>query len=231
VYVWVAWLSMQWPDYYLTRPAAQAGSDLGAFERLYAEQVEPGGGGPIAYRLDAPRWQFLCWLTDTKGLLLHGSSRSDIDEFEPRRPADASEFGGQRAVFAASDGLWAMFFALVDRTVATSLVNTSAMVVADGVQTSLYYFSINEDALHANPWQPGTVYVLPRRGFERQPDYEWQGLQVEVNHWASLDSVRPLASLAVTPGDFPFVSQVNGHHQPTVAARAAANPHAFPWRD
>jgi hypothetical protein len=107
----------------------------------------------------------------------------------------------------------------------------SAVVVADGEQTPLYYFSINEDALHNNPWHEGTVYLLDQESFHRQPDHEWRGLQVKVNQWASLHAVRPLASLAVAPGDFPFLTQVNGHHQPTVAARAAAHPEGFPWRD
>jgi hypothetical protein len=222
---------VQFPDYYLTRPAGRVDADLDAFERLYAEQVEPGSGGPIDYRLDAPRWQFLCWLTDTKDVLLHGSGNADIAEFEPRRALDTSEFGGQVAVFAASDGLWAMFFAVVDRTIATSLVNMSAVVVINGVETPMYYFSINQEALSGTPWHAGTIYVLPQKGFNRQPDDEWQGLHVKANQWASLDAVRPMASLSVRPEDFPFLGQVNGHDQPTVSARAAANPDAFPWRD
>lgn len=222
---------MQLPGYYLTRPPGRVDTDHAAFERLYAEQVEPGGGGPIDYRLDKPRWQFLCWLTDTKDILLHGSGNSGIAEFEPRRPYDTSQFGGRIAVFAASDGLWAMFFAVVDRTIATSLVNMSAVVVVNGVETPLYYFSINQDALRGSPWHTGTVYVLPRKTFERQPDDEWQGLQVKVNQWASLDAVPPLASLSVKPEDFPFLGEVHGHDHSTVSGRAAADPDAFPWRE
>jgi hypothetical protein len=222
---------VQIPDYFLTRPAGWSRTDAIDFERLYVEQVEARSGGAIDYRLDAPRWQFLCWLADTKGVLLHGSSNPDIVEFEPREAADASEFGGQRAVFAASDGIWAVFFAVVDRATATSLVNMSAIVVDTGVQTPLYYFSINYDALLGEPWRAGTVYLLRRSGFVRQPDETWQGVVVRTNQWASLDPVRPLASMAVTPSDFPFLSAVHGHDQPTVAARAARDPGAFPWHD
>ena len=76
------------PDYFLTRPAVSGRVAVGSFERLYIEQVRDGRA--IDYRLDAPVWQFLCWLADTQAVVLHGSSRADIDEFEPRRPDDRS---------------------------------------------------------------------------------------------------------------------------------------------
>jgi hypothetical protein len=222
---------MEIPDYYLVRPEGATPADLLAFERLYTDQIEPGGGRRIDYRLTAPRWQFLCWLTETKDVLLHGSGNPDIREFEPRRPADTSEFGGRNAVFAASGGIWATFFAVVNRAVANSLVNMSVVVGQEGSERSLYYFSVNEDALVRGAWHPGTVYVLPAGGFERQPDTAHEGVPVRSNQWASAEPVRPLAALPVTPSDFPFLADVNGHDLATVAARAARDPDAFPWRD
>jgi hypothetical protein len=222
---------MQIPEYYLVRPEGATAAAVLSFERLYTEQIEPGGGRRIDYRLMAPRWQFLCWLTETKDVLLHGSGNAEIVEFEPRRPADTSEFGGRNAVYAASDGIWATFFAVVNRAVANSLVNMSVVVGQEGSERSLYYFSVNEDALVRGAWHPGTVYVLPAGGFERQPDTAHEGVPVRSNQWASAEPVRPLAALPVTPSDFPFLADVNGHDQPTVAARAARDPDAFPWRD
>jgi hypothetical protein len=222
---------MQIPEYFLLRPAGWATADVAAFERLYAEQVEGGTGGRIDYRLGASRWQFLCWLADSKNVVLHGSGNADIVEFEPRRPADNSEFGRQQAVYAASDGIWATFFAVVDRAVATSLVNMSVVVGEAGHETPMYYFSVNRDALLRAPWHPGAVYVLPRTTFVRQPDTAREGVPVRSNQWASRAAVRPLASLPVAPVDFPFLHRVNGHDQPTVAARAAQDPDGFPWRD
>ena len=43
-----------------------------------------GGGAEIDYKLQAPQWQFLCYLCDYKGLLMHGSGDPNIAEFEPR---------------------------------------------------------------------------------------------------------------------------------------------------
>jgi hypothetical protein len=189
---------MEIPDYFLVRPEGTTAADLVAFERLYTDQVEPGGGRRIDYGLAAPRWQFLCWLAETKDVLLHGSGNADIREFEPRRPADTSEFGGRNAVFAASDGIWATFFAVIDRAVATSLVNMSVLAGHAGTERSLYYFSVNQDALVGGAWHSGTVYVLPAETFERQPDTAREGVPVRSNQWAS---AQPVPAACGTPGD------------------------------
>lgn len=223
---------MQPPDYYLPRPTAAP--DVDAFEALWTEQVKPGTGATVDYRLADPRWQFLCWLADTKDVVLHGSGHPSIEEFEPRKADDVSEFGGRTAVFAASDGLWPMYFALVDRGRVGSLVNGCAHVLgADGGRSGdYYYFSIDRDALADEPWRPGTVYVLPRQTFEAEPEeQEWYGLRLASTHWASPVPVRPLARFAVRPEDFPFLDQVNGHDPEVVGVRAAADPGGFPWRD
>jgi hypothetical protein len=221
------------PDYYLPRPGAWSAEDTTSFERLYADQVRPGDGRRVSYDLAAPRWQFLCWLVEHHDVLLHGSGRADIDEFALHHPHDKDPFADRPAVFAASDGIWAMFFAVVDRAVAKSLINAS-FVAVDGdadARASYYYFSVNADALAARAWRDGTVYVLPRAGFEQQEGEEHEGLWIESNQWVSTRPVRPLASLAVTPEDFPFLTDVHGHDVDTVVARAAADPDAFPWRD
>jgi hypothetical protein len=49
-------------------------------------------------------------------VLFHGSSRDDLDVLEPvRRSRDTTEFGDQEAVYATSDPVWAMYFALLRR--------------------------------------------------------------------------------------------------------------------
>ncbi len=223
---------MQLPDFYLSRPAGWSLAESTAFDRLYRDQVQSHvAGTAIDYRLDVPKWKFLCWLVETKDVLLHGSSRGDITAFEPRRADDPSEFGGQQAVFAASDGIWAMFFAIANRVVATSLINASFSVDQSGAPSTFYYFSINDDAFDSEPWHQGTVYVLPKTGFGRQDSEEWQGLQLASHQWASVTPVQPMASLQVTPADFPFLDQVNAHDQATMVARASADPEGFPWRD
>ena len=224
---------MTLPDWAVARPPGPDDEEAAQFAALWAEHLAGGTGRAVAYRLAAPRWQFLCWLADTHDVLLHGSGSADIEEFEPRQADDVGEFGARLAVYAASDGLWPMYFAVADRTVVRSLVNAALHVVDDdGRRTgSYYYFSVNRDALAVGAWRPGSVYVLPRETFEAQPEEVSEGLRLASTQWASAVPVRPLARVDVRPEDFPLLDEVHGHDQALVAARARADPDDFPWLD
>ena len=89
--------------------------------------------------------------------MLHGSANADIMEFEPRKSDDLVEFGNRRAVYAASDGIWPIYFAIVDRdNYVTSLVNACFRVVTpSGKSEPFYYFSVNGDALAHRPRRGG----------------------------------------------------------------------------
>ena len=207
---------------------------VAAFEQLVTTAVIPGSGAALDYRLDAPRWQFLCYLCDTHAILLHGSGNPDITEFEPRQSNDINEFGNRQAVYAASDGIWPLYFAVVDRdNGVTSLVNACVRLIEpDGTRHGpYYYFSINGDALARQAWRNGMIYLLPRTTFEAQPLMQEQDGFAEIAQWASLVPVRPLAKLAVTPDDFPFLAQVRAHDPVVVSERAQRNPEGFPWLD
>jgi hypothetical protein len=226
-------LGVTLPDWVMPRPPGPDDDTTAKFADLWTEHLADGSGRAVDYRLAAPRWQFLCWLADTQDVLLHGSGSADIEEFEPRQADDVGEFGARLAVYAASDGLWPMYFAIVDRTVVTSLVNGSMHVLDDdGRRTgSYYYFSVDRDALAAGAWRPGSVYVLPRETFEAQPEEVSDGLRLAGTQWASALPVRPLARIDVRPEDFPLLDEVHGHDPAVVVARAAADPDDFPWRD
>jgi hypothetical protein len=223
------------PQWFWPRPAPDLDpGTIAAFERLFAATLEREAGTLIDYTLLAPKWQFLCYLCDRKDIVLHGSAQSDIREFEPRQSNDVGEFGNRRAVYAASDGIWPIYFAVTDRDGgATSLINSCARVVgSDGSRSEPYYFfSINADALSRRPWRVGTIYLLPRHSFEQQPPQPYRGLHVEVAQWASLVPVRPLARLAVEPEDFPFLERMHAHDPWIVRQRAARDPDGFPWLD
>ncbi len=225
---------MQFPAYFLPRPAANWDEEtIASFERLFTEAVERGEGGAMDYTLSAPKWHFLCYLCDHKRIVLHGSGQSDIVEFEPRQSNDVNEFGNRRAVYAASDGIWPMYFAIVDRDrYVTSLVNGCFRIVeAEGKRGPYYFFSINGDALPHRPWRKGTIYLLPGDRFEQQANESVRGMEIEIAQWASLEPVRPLAKLAVAPEDFPFLTQILPHDPAVLRERALADPDGFPWLD
>ena len=224
---------MQLPSYYSPRPAMELDAATTAtFERLYAEAVAHGAGTEIDYNLSAPKWQFLCYLSDTKGILMHGSGNPSISQFEPRQSNDITEFGNRRAVYAASDGIWAMYFAIVDRDRhVTSLMNACFRVLQEGDNWSdcYYFFSVNGDALPHRPWRKGTVYLLPSATFEKQPPVQSRGTMLEIAQWAGPVAVKPLAKLTVNPEDFPFLAQIYPHDPEVVVERAKQNPDGFPW--
>lgn len=226
-------LRLDLPPGFLPRPGPPPDrGTIAAFERLFAATLQREQGAVIEYTLAAPKWQFLCYLCDHKEIVLHGSGRPDIVEFEPRQSNDVAEFGNRRAVYAASDGIWPIYFAVMDRdNGVTSLVNSCARVLApDGTRSEpYYYFSINEDAWSRRPWRRGTIYLLPRGTFEQQAPRSYRGLLLEPAQWASLVPVRAIARLPVEPEDFPFLHQIEPHDPRLVTERAARDPDGFPW--
>jgi hypothetical protein len=81
----------------------------------------------------------------------------------------------------------------------------------------------------SQPWVTGNIYVLSRETFQPEAEDTWLGRSCMPTQWASHVPVRPMATLAVTPGDFPFLKQVRSHDQQAVSDRAAQDPANFPW--
>lgn len=178
-----------------------------------------------------PKWQLLCYLAES-GFLLHGSGNPAIEEFVPRQPIDENPFGAQNAVYAASDGIWPMFYAILDRDNFTfSLHNACLSFLDDRDEPSapFYFFSIRESALEKKPFRQGYVYILPGETFTQDPQTELGAHRFKLAHWASLTAVRPLAVVAVRPEDFPFLNQIRGHDDHTLTARMKEDPTRFPW--
>ena len=217
--------------HWLSRPGPEPDAGTRAeFDRLLAASLAATPGTAIDYRLAAPKWQFLCHVADQGEAVLHGSSEPDIARFEPRQSNDIAEFGNRKAVYAAADGLWALYFAVLDRPRhPMSLVNACFRVVGeDGtVSRPYYFFSIDSDSLGHGRFSSGTVYLLPAGRFERQADYVEGGLTVRTAQAACLEPIEPLAKLAVEPADFPL--PIRGHDVATLRARIDADPGGFPW--
>ena len=221
------------PSWFLPRPPMPLNVETrAAFDTLY-EQLKVSGGSLGRYDLAAPLWQFLCYIADTKDVLLHGSGDPAISIFEPRKSNDVHAFGDQQAVYASSDGLWPMYFAVIDRSRIPLICNSSARVrsAAGELGDPFYFFSVSAPALAERPFRPGTIYLLPRATFQQQPAEPHPKGELLVAQWASLVPVKPLARLTVAPEDFPLLDAIRGHDDETLLARAKANPAGFPWVD
>ena len=158
---------------------------LAAFDRLFDAAIAAGQGSVIDYTLPQPRWQFICHLADTRDIVVHGSPNHDIALFEPRQTQDETEFGNQKAVYAASDGLWPIYFAILDRGIhPMSTINASLKLEGpEGLSEPLYYFSITRAALEKRAFGRGMVYFLPRHSFTPQPPEQQDGQLVHIAQW------------------------------------------------
>lgn len=223
------------PDYWLPRPQFNLSHGvLNQLEDIYASQVAPATGNWIDVPLPVPKWIFLCWLSDEKNLLLHGSGDPNIGLFEPRTPIDNSpdDFSKQTAVFAASDGISPMFYAMIDRGRIHVHMMTGALYFRlndGGLSRMHYFFSVNDIALEQHPWRQGIIYILPRDGFVQQEPYDLGQYPVFEPHWACLNPVRPLAKIGITTADFPFFAQIRAHDERYIREKARTDPYGYPW--
>lgn len=201
-----------------------------SFDRTWDRAIA-SGDGPLVEVEPTLRWQFLCHLADARGFVLHGSGDSGIGAFEPRQANDLSAFGNQKAVYAAGDGIWAMFFAIVDRGRVASVTNACVRLAdaAGNVSPPRYVFSISQSALPNRPWRSGTVYILPGDSFTLQPPLRFGEFEVRIPQLASLVAVRPVARVAVEPADFPFLADIRGHDDDRLAEHAHALETGAPW--
>jgi hypothetical protein len=219
------------PAYYLTRPPLSTdAATLGGFDALY-ERCRIANGGFVDYALDVPIWQFLCHIADTRDVLLHGSNQGDIEEFEPRTAGDPDPFCSLPAVYAASDGIWPLYFAVLDRSVPMWMVNGCLRLrLPDASEVGpYYYFSVSRPAVERRAFRDGTVYLLPRATFEPYPEREWESAMILATQWRSHVPVAPMARLRVHPEDFPFLHQLRAHDDAILAQRVKDYPEGWPW--
>jgi hypothetical protein len=217
-------------SYLLPRPTIKKSTKKRvAFEELFRSIPV---GGFVDYQLPYPKWQFLSYVCEAKDLVLHGSQNGDIDEVEPRQAIDVKAFSKQQAIYATTDGIWVIYFAIVDRKkYGMSLFNSCLQVrILPGLLTNpFYFFSITQSALVQQPWCEGTVYVLPRQTFEREPAQKAMGFKIIFPHWVSPQPVKPLMKLKVNAQDFPFLAKVHGHNDEKLNQLFVSDPNGFPW--
>ena len=133
-----------------------------AFEGLYERTIASGQGSEIEYDLSYPKHEFMRFLVEFKGLLMHGSNSADIKVMNPVRfSTDAGAPGNVSGVYAAKDHLQPLFFAIVNRRRCFGLTNGFVDRKEDGAFTSgeeevgvhsrFYYLSIDYKGLLRDP--------------------------------------------------------------------------------
>jgi hypothetical protein len=218
---------MKIPDYWLSRPEFDIDPHVSDFELALADALKSG----VGVAPNVPVWAWLSWLCEKKGFVAHGTGNEDIPVFEPRQSNDTGWFGNRKAVYAASDAVWAMFFAVMNRpTVRMRIVNSTISVWINNKLEPRYFFGVSSAALEQRAFRSGWVYLLPAESFEREPADDSLGFEFESHHLASLESVRPAFRVQVSPNDFPFLERIHAYDDD--ALKIIANgPDGFPWLD
>jgi hypothetical protein len=184
-----------------------------AFQSLLDEILARSDGGVFAYTLPYPKYAFVQYAMAQEVFIFHGSNNREIEVFTPTRTSvelyDRRGTGNQQAVYGTHDGLWSMFFAVVDRPRLRGSIRNGVMYFHNqaGELLAVYNFSINQDQLPEKPYTAGALYFLPRSMFKRQKMSE----NAYSNEWTCPSEVKPLARLDVEPEDFPFLDQISGH--------------------
>jgi hypothetical protein len=184
---------------------------------------------------DIPVWTFLQWLVG-QGYLLHGSPQTGLDLLQPsgKSYGQPDDFSNRTGVYAASDALWAMMYALRGPTAKGQMDMCLRFKTPEGWSSPCYYYALGttagRDCQPGDLMAPGWVYVLDREGFEPSPPYDHpQFGTVQELHWVHPVSVIPVMRVAVAPKDFPL--PVEGYDVAEIRARATSAPWGFPWRD
>ena len=195
--------------FYLQCPVSFDAKKEAAFESLYKETVALGKGGTVTYTLPYPKHEFLRYLVDYQGLLMHGTDLTDLEVLRPLR--DSTDSGGEEGnvsgVYADKGYMRPIYFAVIHRGRCFGLHNGFFDLREDGAITydedqgldrRYYKLTVGVNGLRRNPWRNGTVYALPPDTFKR-----W-------GEWTSREPVRPILRLAVTPDDLPLKDDVWG---------------------
>lgn len=205
----------------ITLPAA----DVDFIQQWYTANIDNQICQPID-ELPMPKWHFLAYLCDHMNLLAHGSNRTDLTELIPvaKQRGDLSEFGNATQIFASPDALWAMWFALLNRSMKfVGTANSCARHTDEnGRVYKTYWFSVAHDNIIADqPLADGMIYLVRPEHF----------LDKNGEEWGAKQNVIPIAKLPVSPVDWPFAQAILGFERERLWAQIENWPELFPYFD
>jgi len=181
-----------------------------AFDALLDSALQRGANTPISYNLSFPKADFLNYVCDWRGFVAHGSPQHTLDVLEPiRLSGDSSEFGNRQQIFCSPDAMWAMWFAILDKSKYNLTRNGSVRVGTGEKRVKYYHFELPKSNLENKPFLDGMIYICRAEDFPDKRPYpilDW--FNSEIEEWGSTKPVKPLAKIVVTPEDFPYLDQV-----------------------
>ena len=181
-----------------------------AFETLIAASLAQGANALIDYHLSYPKVDFLNYLCDWQGYVAHGTPRQDLSVLQPvRLSTDSGEFGNRQQIFCSPDGVWAMWFAILDKSKFRSTRNGCVRQGHGAGRVKYYHFELPTVNRAEPPFTDGMLYLARPEDFPHHRQYPMLvHFDAEIEEWGSVDPVTPLARLPVSPHDFPYLDKV-----------------------
>jgi hypothetical protein len=180
------------------------------FDDLLDSSIKSGINHLIDYQLAYPKVDFLNYVCDWRGFVAHGSLAQDLSLLQPiRYSQDASEFGNRQQIFCSPDGIWAIWFAILDKSICHLTENGCVRLGSGSKRSKFYHFDLPAACRNDKPFTEGMVYIAHASDFPDHRNYpmlDW--FDAEIEEWGSVDSVTPLVRLQVTPEDFPYLDKV-----------------------
>lgn len=181
-----------------------------AFDSLFDSARQQGPNMLIEYGLPYPKSDFLNYLCDWRGCAMHGSPLHDLEILQPlRKSRDNNEFGNRQQIFASPDAMWALWFAILDKS-KYDLTNNGCVRVGTGPRRLKYYhFELPKSNRENSPFTEGTMYIGRAEDFpDRRPFPLLDFFNAEIEEWGSTKPITPLARIKVKPEDFPYLPLV-----------------------
>ena len=180
------------------------------FDQLFDSALRRGPNALIDYDLPYSKSDFLNYLCDWRGYVMHGSPLPDLDVLAPiRKSRDNNEFGNRQQIFGSPDAMWAMWFAILDKR-KYNLTNNGFVRVGLGPQRVKYYhFELPKSNKENKPFMEGMIYIIRTEDFpEKRPFPLLDHFNAEIEEWGSTNPITPLARIKVRPKDFPYLDRV-----------------------
>jgi hypothetical protein len=181
-----------------------------AFDTLLDSALQSGPNAPISYNLLYPKAEFLHYVCDWRGFVVHGSPMHDLEMLEPiRKSGDNNEFGNRQQIFCSPDAAWAMWFAILDKSKYNLTRNGCVRVGVGNKRIKYYHFELPKKNAAAKPFTNGMIYICRAEDFpDKRPFPMLAYFNGEVEEWGSTKPVIPLAKIPVSPDDFPYLDKV-----------------------
>ena len=184
-----------------------------AFDRVLNSALSKGANSLIDYELPFSKVSFLNYVCDWRGYVAHGSPVMDLTTLEPvRLTHDLSEFGNRQQIFCSPDAIWAMWFAVLDKSKINLTENGCVRVGRGPGRLKYYHFDLPARNKAQPPFTEGMIYLARAEDFPEHRPYpvlDW--FDAEIEEWGSARPVTPLARLPVVPQDFPYLGKVQFH--------------------